>query len=374
MERWRSVEEELTRQLSLVEGPTTTRQELSWCSAALDVTPRAMERLGSARPLGEVLVTLPATLPLYSTLLFGASAALPGNKVWLRPSGRNVDITRLMVEEVLTPLGLDITVVDQRWDAFAASHPEPDGVLFTGSYDHVSALERALDTRTVLAYQGSGNCAAIVSPGADLDDAAATIVRDRCFNSGQDCLSTERVYVHEDVLHDFEARLVHAARGLVTSSHFSEDADLHPLAHAGRFRRLRRLSIDRSERLLVDGGEKEPDLFGLTITESSPNSLEVLSESYGPLLHVVAWQDERELRSMLLRGSLALGLSVWGPIPSFGTLDFAQVAIDSSLYEYEDFLAAFGGYRRSSFVRRPTRCSTGPFWVPDVLSIDEEDL
>ncbi|OUE31059.1 hypothetical protein BFL35_06995 [Clavibacter michiganensis] len=77
---------------------------------------------------------------------------------------------------------------------------------------------------------------------------------------------------------------------------------------------------------------------------------------------------------MLLRGSLALGLSVWGPIPSFGTLDFAQVAIDSSLYEYEDFLAAFGGYRRSSFVRRPTRCSTGPFWVPDVLSIDEEDL
>jgi len=370
IERWSDVVSDLEVSLSDLESPRTLRQEIAWCESALRQLPKARQQLSDARPLGEVLVTLPSSLPLYSALLFGVSASLPGNAVRLRPSRKNVEVTRLLVEQVFHPIGLDITIANQGWAEFAASTPSPDGVLFTGSYDHAVELERRLSPHAVFAYQGGGNCAAVVSPGADLERAVATIVRDRCFNSGQDCLSTERIYVHEDIMSDFIERLLQESALRTASPDRREEADLHPLEHADRFRSRRQRALRNAIRVLADGAELSEGLFGLTVVESTPRSADVVIESYGPLLHVVAWGDEEELRRMLLRGTLALGITFWGELPTFGTLDFGQVSIDESLYEYEDFLAPFGGYRRSSFVRRSTACTTGPFWVPDAMSAD----
>lgn len=370
VDRWSDVASDLEASLSELESPRTLRQELAWCESALHQLPKAREQLSDARPLGEVLVTLPSSLPLYSALLFGASASLPGNAVRLRPSRKNVELTRLLVERVFHPIGLDVTVADQGWAEFAASFPSPDGVLFTGTYEHAVKLERRLSPHAVFAYQGGGNCAAVVSPGADLERAVATIVRDRCFNSGQDCLSTERIYVHEDLMSEFIEQLLHESALRTTSPDLREEADLHPLEHADRFRSRRQQALKNATHVLADGAELSDGLFGLTVVESTARSADVVIESYGPLLHVVVWRDEEELRRMLLRGTLALGITFWGALPSFGTLDFGQVAIDESLYEYEDFLVPFGGYRRSSFIRRSTSCATGPFWVPDAMSAD----
>src|SRR5204863_1134018 len=87
---------------------------------------------------------------------------------------------------------------------------EVDVISFTGSAATGDAVARAAGAKRLVLELG-GNAATIVCEDADIGQAAAVCARTGYSNSGQSCISVQRVYVHrsryEEFLTVFTARV-----------------------------------------------------------------------------------------------------------------------------------------------------------------------
>lgn len=357
---------ELMAALLGVETHTTAVTELDWVLAAL--TPGPMTGwLSQRRGIGTVFAATPATLPLYSTLLFALAPALAGNRVVARPASASRDCVRLLYA-LAAEAGLPVELVDQPWDEFAASAADhADGMVYCGSAEHAAQLDQALPHRVRLICQGPGVCAAVVTDTADIQAAAESVIATRIFNSSQDCMATERVYVHHAVYPEFIDALLAAAGRVRTGPNADPETQLGPPLLTGLIDRW--LADLASHSTVLREPEHDGPAWGLAIVETAADAPIVLEEKYCPILPVVSYRNDRDLAEMLALGDYALGMSVFGSaLPIFGTLDFGHVAVNSTLYEHEDAWSAFGGHRRTTLIRGPGLRRTGPVLVPYALT------
>ncbi len=357
---------ELTTALLEVETHATAVTELDWVLEAL--TPRpATGWLSQRRGIGTVFAATPATLPLYSTLLFALAPALAGNRVVARPASSSRGCARLLYE-LATEAGLAVELVDQPWAEFAASAVDhADGMVYCGSAEHATRLDQVLPDRVRLICQGPGVCAAVITDTADIHAAAESVIATRIFNSSQDCMATERVYVHHTVYPEFIDALVTAAGRVRIGANTDPATQLGPMLLTGLTDRW--LTDLTSHGTVLREPEYHEQVVGLAIVEAAADASIVLEEKYCPLLPVVSYRTDGDLAEMLALGDYALGMTVFGAgLPVFGTLDFGHVAVNSTLYEHEDAWSAFGGHRRTTVVRGPGRRRTGPVLVPYALT------
>ncbi len=169
------------------------------------------------RPYPVVGVISPWNFPLALALGDALPALQAGAAVVVKPSE-------------FTPLGIDEVV--RAWreeiggpDVFACVHgtgetggalvDNADFVQFTGS-DRTGrkVMARAAETLTPVSLELGGKDPMIVLDDADLDRAANAATWGSMFNSGQVCLSVERIYVEEPVYDEFVAKLTKAVGAL----------------------------------------------------------------------------------------------------------------------------------------------------------------
>ncbi|MFF0487382.1 aldehyde dehydrogenase family protein [Nocardia sp. NPDC004068] len=357
---------ELAAALWEVETQATTRTELEWLTAGLNPGRRAAW-LAQRRGIGTVFAATPATLPLYSTLLFALAPTLAGNRVVVRPATASRRCVALLIE-LAAEAGLAVELADEPWHRFAATAADnADGMVYCGSTDHAAELDHILPERVRLICQGPGVCAAVVPDTADLAVAAESVIETRIFNNGQDCLATERVYVHRAVRDEFAATLITAADRIRIGANTDPATRIGPPLVPGFVEKW--ASDLSSHGAVLRVPEREGSVYGVAIVEAAADAPIVVQEKYCPVLPLVTYRDENELGQMLALGEYALGLTVFGArLPVFGTLDFCHVAVGGSLYEHEDAWSAFGGHRRTTLVRGPGVRRTGPVLVPYALS------
>jgi acyl-CoA reductase-like NAD-dependent aldehyde dehydrogenase len=240
-------------------------------------------------------------------------------------------------------------------------------MVYCGSAEHAARLDQDLPDRVRLICQGPGVCAAVVTDFADIQAAAESVIATRIFNSSQDCMATERVYVHHAAYPEFIDALLAAAGRVRVGPNADPDTQLGPLLLTGLTDRWLADPASCGTVLRVSG--HDGPACGLVIIEAAADAPIVLEEKYCPILPVVRYHTDRDLAEMLALGDYALGLTVFGAgLPVFGTLDFCHVAVNSSLYEHEDAWSAFGGHRRTTLVRGPGLRRTGPVLVPYALT------
>ncbi len=356
----RARHDELYSALISVETDATARTELRWILAALD-SAREIRWLRNRRGIGTVFVSAPATMPMYSLLLFAIAPALVGNEVVVRPASVSRRCAVLLAD-LAVDAGIPITVFDGHWEQFEAVAAEAaDGVVFAGSAAHAESLARQLPDRIRLVCQGPGVCAMVVTESADVGHAAAVAVATRLFNNGQDCLATERVYVAAAVFDEFCAAVVAASKRVRCGANTDPATDLGPLLIPSVADRWMHRPHEHGTPLTGDGAD-------VAVVVADADAPVVLSETFCPILPLVRYDDERELRSMLELGEFALGLTIFGAAPRFGTLDFGHVAIESTHYDHEDAWAPFGGRRGTTFVRTGGVRRAGPVLIPFQLS------
>ncbi|BAJ29153.1 MULTISPECIES: aldehyde dehydrogenase family protein [Kitasatospora] len=360
---------ELIALAATVETVRTAETEWQWADAGLALDRRQVAWLAGRVPLGTVHVRLPATLPLYSFVLFAVGALLPGNRVLVRPATASRHVVERVVS-IARRAGLDVRADRDDWESFERRTGEDAaGVVFCGGPARAERLHQRLPERTRMVYQGPGCCAFVVAADADPAAAAAAVAATRLFNSSQDCLATERVYVADAVFDRFTAELDRVLDGVRYGPNTDPATDVGPLlltAHAEDW--YRRITDPAAGTVLRAGGRIGPDLYETSVLEAAADSAVVLEEKYCPILPLVRYRSDRELRQMLELGDFALGLTVHGRMPSFGTLDFGHVAIGSTQYDQENAMASFGGYRRTTFVRQARGVRPGPALVPFEMS------
>ncbi|MGE3108240.1 MAG: aldehyde dehydrogenase family protein [Phycisphaerales bacterium] len=186
------------------------------------------------RPHGVMGVIGPFNFPAHLPNGHIVPALAMGNTVVFKPSDKAPGVGQLLAEffdEALDAEGIPplpgasrpgsgvLNLVQGGADVAAAltTHPDIDGILFTGSWPvGRRILEANLDSPgRIVALELGGNNAAVVMPDADLRQAAIEIVRCAFNTTGQRCTCTRRAVIHKDIAGRLIPAMCKAASNLI---------------------------------------------------------------------------------------------------------------------------------------------------------------
>jgi len=161
-------------------------------------------------------------------------ALLTGNTVVLKPSEETPLTGQAYVDAFkgILPEGV-LEVVhgdDEQGKALVASDVQM--IAFTGSRDVGKAIMKAASSSLKrLVLELGGKDPLIVLEGADLKKAARFAARNSFRNAGQVCVSTERIFVEDNVHDAFVEHLVEAAKGMTIGPMVNARQKDHVWAH-----------------------------------------------------------------------------------------------------------------------------------------------
>ena len=113
---------------------------------------------------------------------------------------------------------------------FITTHPDIDGITFTGESATGAAIMRAVAPGVKpVSFELGGKNAALVFADADFEAAVDGTARSVFANCGQVCLCTERVYVEHPIYERFVAALAERARALRVGWPGDPQTDMGPL-------------------------------------------------------------------------------------------------------------------------------------------------
>ena len=166
-------------------------------------------------------------------------------------------------------------------------------------------------------FRSGGHAPFIVFADADMDAALAGVLACKFRNSGQACVSANRLLLQESIAEEFCARLVPAVSALKTGNGFDAGVDLGPLIDEAAMAKVERHVADALARgaSLACGGDRltvpgnADHFFAPTLlVQARPDMLVAREETFGPLLPVLTFRDEAE--ALRLANATIYGLAV----------------------------------------------------------------
>lgn len=197
-------------------------------------------------------------------------------------------------------------------------HPEVTAIAFTGS----TATGRRIAERGAgkpMLLELGGNGPVIVLEDADLDAAAAAAAGGAFFNAGQVCAATGLVLAHASVVDRLCEKLVAKAADQVPGNPLHPATTMGPLNNAKVAAKVREHvddAIAQGARLLC-GGRARPDLgstlfFEPTVIRDVSQSMQIYrEETFGPVVPVIAFQDNEQALALALQSEYGLAVGVF---------------------------------------------------------------
>ncbi|WP_343660776.1 aldehyde dehydrogenase [Ralstonia sp.] len=255
--------------------------------------------MGVRQPAGVVLGIAPWNAPV---ILAVRAIALPlacGNTVVLKGSEISPATHGLIVEalqEAGLPNGVVNFVTNAPADAGAVveamiAHPAVRRVNFTGStrVGRIIAQTCAANLKPVVLELG-GKAPLLVLADADIDAAVNGAAFGAFANSGQICMSTERIIVDESIADAFVGKLAAKAASLPLGDPRKGPAVLGSVVDMGTVERCNHLIDDALAKgaKLLCGGKATNTLMPATLLDHiTPDMLIYAEESFGPVKGIV---------------------------------------------------------------------------------------
>ena len=198
-------------------------------------------------PYGVVAGVTPFNAPVNLLVQKVAPAVAAGNAIIAKPAPAGTRTALMLAglfEQAGWPKGLFTVLTGDKTTASAlCAHPMVRAVSFTGGTAGGEALARVAGAKKFVAELGS-NAANIVLADADLKDAAKRIAAAAFEASGQQCISAQRVLVHETVADAFLARFVEEAKAMKAGRPDDPQTDLGPMVNRAAAQRVMDLCGD----------------------------------------------------------------------------------------------------------------------------------
>jgi aminomuconate-semialdehyde/2-hydroxymuconate-6-semialdehyde dehydrogenase len=280
-------------------------------------------------PRGVIAVVCPWNLPLLLMTWKAGPALACGNTVVIKPS-EETPLTATLLGEVMNKVGVPKGVYNvvhgfgpDSAGAFLTSHPDVNGITFTGETRTGTAIMQAgaVGIRPVSLELGGKN-AALVFADCDFQVAVDTVTRSCFENAGQVCLGTERVYVQRPIFDKFVAALKEKAEGMKPGRPFDADTKIGPLVskeHQDKVLSYYKKAKDEGATIVTGGGvPKMPDdlkdgcWVQPTIWTGLPETASVVTEEvFGPCCHIRAFDTEEEVVEMVNNNRYGLATSIY---------------------------------------------------------------
>ncbi|HEY3205857.1 MAG TPA: NAD-dependent succinate-semialdehyde dehydrogenase [Gaiellaceae bacterium] len=325
------------------------------------------------QPIGVSAGITPWNFPAAMPTRKAAPALAAGNTMVLKPA-EQTPLTALAVmklgEEAGLPPGVLSIVTGAAEDAPVigaemTSNPLVRKVGFTGSTEVGKLLmEQCAKQLKKISLELGGNAPFIVFDDADLDAAVAGTVFCKYRNSGQTCISANRIFVQDGIYDDYLASLVEAVTKLKVGAGTEAEVNVGPIIDGTGFAKVRRHVDDALEggAELVVGGK--PHSLGRTFFEPTvlvdvrPDMAMSCEETFGPVAGIARFSTEDQ--AVQAANDTPYGLAAYFYSRDVGrvwrvseALDYGILGINTGFISTE--VAPFGGMKESGIGREGSK-------------------
>lgn len=265
----------------------------------LELGPRTRGYRGWTRrvPVGPCSFISPFNFPLNLAAHKIAPAIAAGCPFVLKPASRT-PVGALMIGEVLAetdlPQGAFSILPCRTADAGAlTTDPRLRLLSFTGSPEVGWKLKQQAGSKKVVLELG-GNAACVIDRGTDLADAVDRLIFGAFYQSGQSCISVQRILVHQQLADELTHRLVEAAGRLKSGDPASEDTFIGPMISEGEAERIEkwiRQAVGAGARLLCGGGRKGAVVEATLLRDVPADQPLNCEEAFGPVAVIETFDD-----------------------------------------------------------------------------------
>jgi aldehyde dehydrogenase (NAD+) len=281
------------------------------------------------KPRGVVGCITPWNFPVAIPFWHMAVTLVEGNTVVWKPAEQTPwcgQIIAEMFEDAGIPDGV-FNMVQGFGDAGNAivQDQRVDTVLFTGSAEvgHEIADTLGGQPGREVSIEMGGKNGIIITEQADMDVAVHAAVMSSFKTTGQRCVSSERLIVHEDVYDEFKERFVDLAADVAVGDPLEEDTFMGPVVderQVEKFDRYNELARSEDVDVLVDRSELRPaelpdghaDGFWVGPfvyeTEYDPDLRCLKEEVFGPHVALVPYSGDIE-DAMAIHNDVPYGLT-----------------------------------------------------------------
>ncbi len=184
-------------------------------------------------PAGVVVAITPFNFPLNLVAHKLAPALVAGNTVVLKPTPEApltaYKFAKLFIEsEYAVKDALSVVYGDSEVGSALITSDIPRVISFTGSVPVGNIIAKSAGIKKVGLELG-GNAATFIDKSADLNLAAQRCSLGAFVNSGQVCISLQRIYVDADIYDEFAQKMADETKKLVVGSPYDDDTFMGPL-------------------------------------------------------------------------------------------------------------------------------------------------
>jgi acyl-CoA reductase-like NAD-dependent aldehyde dehydrogenase len=276
-------------------------------------------------PVGVYGIIIPWNGPTHGFASRVAPALACGNGVVVKPSEYS-PLTAGRLAELTVAAGMPLGLVnvlpgDGTTGAAVAAHPGIGALSFTGSVPTGRAIARAAaDSFKRLVLEMGGKSPNIVFADADLDAALRGSLWGVFYNAGQVCVAGTRLLVERSIAGEFTDRLIRAAGRVRVGDPMDVANHVGPLVSGKQYSRVGdylKIAADEGAEVACGGGRPDGALSaGYYVSPTvlcgvRPTMRIAQEEIFGPVLSVLAFDDEDEAVALANGVEYGLSATIW---------------------------------------------------------------
>nr|WP_315142767.1 aldehyde dehydrogenase [uncultured Flavobacterium sp.] len=305
-------------------------------------------------PYGKVLIIAPWNYPFQLALCPMIAAVAAGNQVVVKPSEltpKTSAVIRKIIEKIFhinhvecIEGGLEVSqkLLAERWDY----------IFFTGSPTVGKIIAKAAaENLTPVTLELGGKNPCIIDETANLKLAAKRIVWGKFINAGQTCIAPDYILIQKDMKSHFIAYL----KTEITKA-YGENPALSPdFARIINTKNWLRLANLIEEEKVIFGGQTDIEnnyIAPTLIEENDTESLLMQEEIFGPLLPILSYEKEEDIKTVISKFEKPLALYVFSENKRFSEKIITQYSfgggcINDTVVHFSNKRLPFGGVGHS---------------------------
>ena len=266
----------------------------------LDAVPAGEGYVGfwTRRPVGVIAAISPFNFPLNLVAHKVAPALAAGNTLVLKPAS-TTPLSALKLCQVLMEAGLPNGAINLVVGSggtvgeWLVTDPRVDKITFTGSPEVGRHILSVAGIKKVTLELGNTS-PVVIAPDADLDFVAKRAAVGAYYNSGQVCISVQRIYSEKQVYEPFSEKFVRATEAMVVGDPLDERVDVGPMIDTKEVDRIESWvnEAQTSGAKVLTGGRRDGTVYYPTVLAGVDDDMKVVAEeAFGPVASVIASDD-----------------------------------------------------------------------------------
>ncbi|WP_027415434.1 aldehyde dehydrogenase family protein [Aneurinibacillus terranovensis] len=251
-------------------------------------------------PVGVVAAITPFNAPLNLVCHKVGPAFAAGNSIILKPASQTPlianEFVKLLLEAGFPSNGINLVYGGREIVQQIVKDDRVNVISFTGGVEASRNICSLAGMKKVTLELG-GNASTIVHEDADLARAAMMCARTGYSNSGQTCISVQRIYVHRSIVEPFTQQLKQEVSQLKIGDPLLPDTDIGCLVDEVNAQRIMDW-IDEAKQSgaeLVWGGKRNGAMVEPTILlNPKKHNKVVCDEVFGPIVSIIPYETIEE--------------------------------------------------------------------------------